>query len=263
MPFQSSCARFGLSSSSAAFLPSSLSNLSAWFDAADSSTITGTTTVTQWNDKSGNGRNATNSSSTITRSTYNGQSVILFSNGSTRYMTTTVTVPLNAHTLIAIHVPTTVTSSSVGNTSLFRFQNVNYIVFPYMNGTTPRGYVTNQGGSGAGSIDAITSTLVENSVTTNFNIIVAAIASGNQLIFRNGTQQSSNTRTLSSSAASDPLWIGGFGNSESYLGSLGEMIVYSRQLTTTERQQVEGYLAWKWGVQTSLPTNHPYYNTRP
>lgn len=262
MPFQSSCARFGLSAS-AAFLPSSLSNLSMWLDAADPATITGTTTVTQWNDKSGNGRNATNSSSTITRSTYNGQSVILFSNGSTRYMTTTLTVPLNAHTLIAIHVPTTVNSNNVGNTSLFRFQNTNYIVFPYMNGTTPRGYITNQGGSGAGSIDATNSTLVENSVTTNFNIIVAAIASGSQLIYNNGTLQSSNTRTLSSSAASDPLWIGGFGNSESYLGSLGEMIVYNRQLTTTERQQVEGYLAWKWGLQASLPTNHPYYNSRP
>ena len=26
-----------------------------------------------------------------------------------------------------------------------------------------------------------------------------------------------------------------------------------------EQQQVEGYLAWKWGVQASLPTTHPYY----
>lgn len=178
-------------------------------------------------------------------------------------MTTSVTVPLNAHTLIAIHVPTTVTSSSVGNTSLFRFQNTNYIVFPYMNGTTPRGYVTNQGGAGVGSIDAVTSTLVENSVTTNFNIIVASIASGNQSIFNNGTLTSSNTVTMSSSAASDPLFIGGFGNGESYLGNLGEMLIFSRQLTTSERQKVEGYLAWKWGVQTSLPTNHPYYNARP
>jgi hypothetical protein len=34
-------------------------------------------------------------------------------------------------------------------------------------------------------------------------------------------------------------------------------------LTTTQRQQVEGYLAWKWGLQTALPTTHPYYKVRP
>ena len=26
----------------------------------------------------------------------------------------------------------------------------------------------------------------------------------------------------------------------------------------SNRQIVEGYLAWKWGLQTSLPSDHPY-----
>jgi hypothetical protein len=34
-------------------------------------------------------------------------------------------------------------------------------------------------------------------------------------------------------------------------------------LTTTQRQQVEGYLAWKWGLNASLPTTHPYYKVIP
>jgi hypothetical protein len=38
-----------------------------------------------------------------------------------------------------------------------------------------------------------------------------------------------------------------------------EIILYNSVLTTTQRQQIEGYLAWKWGLQKSLPSNHPFY----
>ena len=37
-----------------------------------------------------------------------------------------------------------------------------------------------------------------------------------------------------------------------------EMIGYNRVISTSERQQIEGYFAWKWGLQTSLPSTHPY-----
>lgn len=40
-------------------------------------------------------------------------------------------------------------------------------------------------------------------------------------------------------------------------GAVAEVIVRSRN-TTTERQQIEGYLAWKWGTVSSLPLTHPY-----
>ena len=42
-----------------------------------------------------------------------------------------------------------------------------------------------------------------------------------------------------------------------------EMIQYTRALTTAERQQVEGYLAWKWGLTNLLPLTHPYYSSAP
>jgi hypothetical protein len=34
-------------------------------------------------------------------------------------------------------------------------------------------------------------------------------------------------------------------------------------LPTAERQKIEGYLAWKWGLQGSLPVGHPYENNPP
>ena len=40
-------------------------------------------------------------------------------------------------------------------------------------------------------------------------------------------------------------------------------IVITSNLSTTERQKMEGYLAWKWGIQSSLPAGHPYKNAAP
>jgi hypothetical protein len=43
--------------------------------------------------------------------------------------------------------------------------------------------------------------------------------------------------------------------------SLGEVMVYRRQIVGEERKKVEGYLAWKWGID--LPSNHPYFAAPP
>jgi hypothetical protein len=238
------------------FVPTQVSGCTLWLDAADASTITGSP-ITTWRDKSGLANNAT---ATVgpTQSTYSGYPVVTF-NGSTQFMNSPNTVPRTTHTLIAVHRPVTITANFQGNTSLFRYQATNYIVFPYMNGTTPRGYITSADGAGAGSIDFGNSTLVENSVTTSFNLILAVIQSGSQQIFKNGTLQSSDTETLTG-ATSDSLTVGRWtpGLSEYYQGDLGEMIVYSGALSQANRQQVEGYLAWKWGLTSSLPVGHPF-----
>jgi hypothetical protein len=47
------------------------------------------------------------------------------------------------------------------------------------------------------------------------------------------------------------------------VGTMGETIIYVGSLSSTQRQQIEGYLAWKWGVQADLPTNHPFKNAAP
>ena len=46
----------------------------------------------------------------------------------------------------------------------------------------------------------------------------------------------------------------------SWVGSINEILLYGRGLTLTERQQIEGYLALKWGLTGSLPSSHPYGN---
>jgi hypothetical protein len=44
---------------------------------------------------------------------------------------------------------------------------------------------------------------------------------------------------------------------------IAEVILYNSVLTTLQVQQIEGYLAWKWGLQANLPAGHPYKNAPP
>lgn len=235
-----------------AFSPLDISGTLLWLDAADSTTLVlSGSIVTQWKDKSGTATNATTAAGPAL-STYNTYPVLSF-NGSSQYFVTTNTISRSTHTLIAVHRP----ANSTGNRSLFRYQDVNYTILP----AGARGYITNADGS---LLDSNNSPLNDNSVTTSLNLMMAVIATGSQAIFKNGVQQASTAEALVS-GVSDPLTIGRYNPvpSDYYQGDLGEMIIYNKNLTTTERQQVEGYLAWKWGLQSSLPVGHPYKLAKP
>lgn len=43
-----------------------------------------------------------------------------------------------------------------------------------------------------------------------------------------------------------------------WIGFISEVICYNTALTLNQRQQVEGYLAWKWALQASLIGSQPY-----
>lgn len=44
---------------------------------------------------------------------------------------------------------------------------------------------------------------------------------------------------------------------------LHEFLCFSEYFNDNQRQLIEGYLAWKWGVQSQLPRTHPYSGGRP
>ena len=52
-------------------------------------------------------------------------------------------------------------------------------------------------------------------------------------------------------------------STEDFGGDVGELLIFTRQLTTSEEQKVEGYLAHRWGATNSLEANHPYKNVAP
>jgi hypothetical protein len=53
------------------------------------------------------------------------------------------------------------------------------------------------------------------------------------------------------------------GGGRYWTGDIAEMLVYNSALSDADRQKVEGYLAWKWGLQASLPVGHPYTSAPP
>jgi hypothetical protein len=44
---------------------------------------------------------------------------------------------------------------------------------------------------------------------------------------------------------------------------MGEVLLYQAAHTSTDRQKTEGYLAWKWGLQSNLPVDHTYKTAAP
>jgi hypothetical protein len=52
-------------------------------------------------------------------------------------------------------------------------------------------------------------------------------------------------------------------NDRGWSGNVAEVVAFSTKLSDDERKIVEGYLANKWGIQSVLPSGHPYKTTRP
>ena len=78
----------------------------------------------------------------------------------------------------------------------------------------------------------------------------------------NGTVKTSATSTAVSSAisATNQLWLNGNNSFNFDTGTyVAEMMHYNSVLTNSQRQQVESYLAQKWGLVRYLPTNHGFY----
>lgn len=46
--------------------------------------------------------------------------------------------------------------------------------------------------------------------------------------------------------------------SRQWVGPICEVLVLHTGLSDADRQKLEGYLAWRWGIASKLPTNHPY-----
>lgn len=48
-----------------------------------------------------------------------------------------------------------------------------------------------------------------------------------------------------------------------YFGTVAEVLFFDSVLSTSDRQKVEGYLAHKWGLASTLDSGHPYKTTPP
>lgn len=77
-----------------------------------------------------------------------------------------------------------------------------------------------------------------------------------------GTAGSATINTVNF-GATPRIDIGLRPRSFSYKGHVFEVLIYNSALAQAARQRVEGYLAWKWGMQGQLPSNHPWKSSAP
>ena len=252
------------------FSPTSISGLTAWFDGSDPAG-TGTppangASISTWVDKSGSGHNAVaGGAPTFAAASLNGLGTLTF-NGTTNYLYASgLTVPTNTHSLFAVHNPVVIytPSGTACLTGILRAQEtIGYIVFPYGGGLNPGyGYTTSYipGYFGLG---------FENDVAGSWNLYETVVGSSAVTQYQYGTVVTANTGLSITATTSDNFTVGSyssFGGSaqQFYYGSMAELLVFNVELSTTDRQKIEGYLAWKWGKQASLSPSNPYYSAPP
>ncbi len=76
---------------------------------------------------------------------------------------------------------------------------------------------------------------------------------GNRTI-GNGTTSMFNSNSLNTQASGATTYLG---------AAISEFIIIDTILTDINRQQLEGCAAWRWGLQSRLPADHPYKNGAP
>ena len=241
-----------------------------WLDAADASTITTVSgAVSQWNDKSGNGRNASQATSgsrpivvTASQNSLNGISF----DGVDDHLVFSSALLGATHSLFILFKPTLeATTGSIfgqwkaGQTGRYLCslnQNCNGATasgrLNFFNASTTEGDCIGGGGSGFTTDVSIsnTATLISSISTTG---------SEQWKLLKNGTEWDSATITsvftgVNSSLGSVNAVDGAF----PYDGVIYEVIHLASYASTDTRQCIEGYLAHKWGLTANLPETHPY-----
>jgi len=234
------------------FSPSAAGTVSMWLDGADPAG-TGTrpsngATVSTWVDKSGSGKNLT----AVGTPTYVTASSSVYLNGASYLQNTNFN--FTNYTLFIVSVQAsdqgplyTTTTSGAGSSGFFpRYSNGNY-------------YLATSDGDGwlsAASTFVNGTTYIYSIQYNSFNNI-NLWSNGSILPVITGTA-GTLTRNMFILGKRN---VGGF--QENMTGNVFEVVQYNSDLGQTSRQQVEGYLAWKWGLQANLPANHPYKNASP
>jgi hypothetical protein len=224
------------------------SGLALWLDAADPAG-TGSqpainSSVATWVDKSGNGRNA----SAVSAASFT-TGGISFTSGNYYNMS----VPYSSNYSIFL----VATNTSAAQTYFFSRTSVSTGNWP----TFIQGFI----GSGIGlewyeSTDRAT---IATTPTSTFMASVDHRQGTNITGYYNGTQSFSITQT-EPYVASPWDRLGGAVNSGGvstnfYAGVMKELIFFGSNLSTSQRQGVETYLARKWGLTVPTSTPHPFF----
>lgn len=99
-----------------------------------------------------------------------------------------------------------------------------------------------------------------------FSTLIGSGASATVAHYMNGA--AGGTGNLSSQALSSGLFAiarqpNGVGPGEAWGGSFGGAVVYCGSDAPLWRTRIEGWMAWRWGLQSRLAASHPFRNAHP
>ena len=244
------------------FNPTSVGGCQLWLDGADPAgngvVPANGATVSTWADKSGTGNNGTSyGNPTFVTSAFNGKPSILF-NGSTQRFVGAITNTGNTVSVFAIVSMNSggqwgricslaVTNNYDGGVSSLYF-------IPLIRNSTNQSIQSGRyQGSGNVNVGQV-------AITYNVPFQAASIVNGTtNILYLNGTSAGSVSSTgnfgyTAYGIGAQPSDL----QPEYFQGYISEILVFHASLSTTQRQQIEGYLAWKWRLTSSLPSSHPY-----
>jgi len=246
------------SSGAAAWTPAALgAALALWLDADDAGTITlNGSTVSQWDDKSGNGFHLTQATAAsqpvYTLNGLNGLPSLSF-DGTNDFLS----LPSGfLHNAPAFSLAMVMQGPAQSNDAVFGPNNTNslglelvyvsVVNWPTLLRINGVNRVTS-GFWSTNNLPSLSTLTSEASATAGWmNGSTVFSTDGNAPLNFNGTY----SLGLYSSA--------GFANM-----LMSEFVITSAAFSTADRQKLEGYLAWKWGLEANLPGDHPYKTTPP
>ena len=229
--------------------PTQVDDCALWLDAADTESVVGST-VTDWLDKSGNGNHlGTVDGDPAYGGNYkiNDKQVIYFDGNDSIRKDSTVMSGATAATCFVVYQPT-IDATSTSWCVLGTINNDNYWYYTGDNAGY-WGVFTNS------RLSALPSN-THNYNAQNHTVICTSVAGSTYGIYWNGEADATvSGYDYSSNAfsAGDRFIVGaGYNTSTSigryFKGYIAEVIAYSRELSDTERQQVEYYLSRKWAI---------------
>ena len=235
--------------------PPIIQTSSLWLDAADTSDNSielGSGNVQTWKDKSGNGHDASQSAGGSRPSPVsnglNGLQVLSF-DGTADHLVSTTFVLENAHSIYAV-----AKSDSNGWGRIVAGATNGYYFFG--NGDGTNNFSTFYGsGSWNDSVDNTPASSVANAS------ILGVVSDGtNATPYQNGSALNTKSSNMGGAAPAG-LMVGKHAtgnNSQYWNGHIAEIIFFNKNHSNTEREDVEGYLAQKWGLTGDLPSIHTH-----
>lgn len=230
-----------------------------WLDAADASTVTTVSGgVSQWSDKSGNARHATQATAgsrpTVASAALNSKNVVTFDGNNDFLSLPGITLDTDNTFVFSVYQRSSagVHSIDVGSIPESQADSVrgygnwwftDNILYSQLRTSNPSTFGTH--GTASTSTGAFINSLARNSTGTQ------AWRNGSTL----GTRQqvSATLNPVLSYVGRQGVASGGYAS-----GYIAEIVVGRFDISDLNRQKIEGYLAHKWGLTANLPADHPY-----